>query len=147
MSNNGYLNGFTSTYNKAIIELKAHLYRTYSYIVSRDYKGEGMFYSQERISKDLNLSIRTIQRHISKLKELGYISVKRRGFNMTNLYTVNGVLKKVKEAKEELTTNFKKKFTNTPAKPKKKLKFDNFQGREYTKEQWDKLENQLLGWE
>lgn len=32
-------------------------------------------------------------------------------------------------------------------KSRRKLRFDNFKGRVYSKEKWNKLERQLLGWE
>lgn len=144
--NDNYLNGYMILKNEAIIELKPYLLRTYTYIVSKDYKGLGIFHSQTTIATELNISVRTLQRHIKALKELGYLTVKRRGFNMTNLYTVvKGIVKKVKEAKEQLTSNFKKQFI-TNVKPKK-LKFDNFQGRDYSVKDWDSLEKKLLGWE
>ena len=147
MKNNNYLNGYFSLKNEAVIELKGHLLRTYTYIVSKDYKGEGMYYSQSTMALELNISVRTLQRHIRALKELGYLTVKRRGFNMTNLYTIaKGVIKKVKETKEELALNFKKQFKPSKSKSNK-LKFNNFTGRNYSKEDLDKLENQLLGWE
>lgn len=142
--NNNYKDGYFNLKNNAIIELKPHLLRTYSYLVSKDFKNEGIWYSQQTIANELKVSVRTIQRHIRLLKELGYISVKRRGFNMTNLYTMlKNVVEKVKAKKEEMTNNFKKNF----APAKKKLKFDNFTGREYSKEDWNDLEKKLLGWE
>lgn len=59
---------------------------------------------------------------------------------------IKDVVSKVKEAKVEAIDNFKKQFITTLPKPKK-LKFDNFQGRDYSEEYMDKLEKQLLGWE
>ncbi|MDB1931709.1 helix-turn-helix domain-containing protein [Clostridium tertium] len=141
---NNYNEGYFSLKNNAIIELKAHLLRTYSFIVSKDYKDQGVFYSQAKMADELKISIRSVQRHIKALKELGYLKVKRRGFNMTNLYTiVKKVIKTVKEKKEEMTNNFKKSFANE----KTKLRFNNFKGREYSKEEWNSLEKKLLGWE
>lgn len=141
---NNYNEGYFNLKNNAIIELKAHLLRTYSFIVSKDYKDQGVFYSQAKMADELKISIRSVQRHIKALKELGYLKVKRRGFNMTNLYTiVKKVIKTVKEKKEEMTNNFKKSFANE----KTKLRFNNFKGREYSKEEWNSLEKKLLGWE
>lgn len=146
MKNDNYLNGYMLLKNEAIIELKPHLLRTFSYIISKDYEDKGVFYSQSKMSQELKISVRTLQRHIKVLKELNYLKVKRRGFNMSNLYTVvKRVIKTVKEKKEELTTNFKKSFSKDTSK--KKLKFDNFKGRDYSKEEMDRLERQLLGWE
>lgn len=141
---NNYNEGYFNLKNNAIIELKAHLLRTYSFIVSKDYKDQGVFYSQAKMADELKISIRSVQRHIKSLKEMGYLKVKRRGFNMTNLYTVvKKVIKKVKEKKEEMTNNFKKSFNNE----KPKLRFNNFKGRDYSKEEWNSLEKKLLGWE
>lgn len=141
---NNYNEGYFNLKNNAIIELKAHLLRTYSFIVSKDYKDQGVFYSQAKMADELKISIRSVQRHIKALKELGYLKVKRRGFNMTNLYTiVKKVIKTVKEKKEEMTNNFKKSFANE----KTKLRFNNFKGREYSKDEWNNLEKKLLGWE
>ena len=148
MKQNNYLNGFTSIRNEVVVELKAHLFRTYSYLLSKDYNNKGIFHSQETMAKELGVSIRTIQRHLKELKELGYITFRRRGFNQTNIYhMLKGIVSKVKEVKEELTNNFKKQFTSIVKPKSNKLKFDNFQGRNYSKEDWDSLERKLLGWE
>lgn len=146
--NDNYLNGYFSLRNGAVIELKAHLLRTYTYLISKDYKGEGIWHSQETMAKELGVSIRTIQRHLKELKELGYITFRRRGFNQTNIYTMlKSIVSKVKEVKGELISNFKKQFASTIKPKAKKNKFDNFQGRQYTTEELDSLERKLLGWE
>ena len=140
MNNNGYY----SIKNNAVIELKSHLFRTYSYIMSKDYNQEGVFFGQARMAKDLKVCVRTIQRHIKELKELGYLSVKRRGFNSTNLYTcLKGTVAKVKEKAEELRENFNKKFTT-----KKINTFVEYcQDAEYkTEEYYKDIEKKLLGW-
>ena len=43
MNNNGYY----SIKNNAVIELKSHLFRTYSYIMSKDYNQEGVFLDKQ----------------------------------------------------------------------------------------------------
>lgn len=139
-----YLDGYMLLKNEAILELKPYLLRTYSYIISKDFKDQGVFYSQAKMADELKISIRSVQRHIKSLKEMGYLKVKRRGFNMTNLYTiVKKVIKTIKEKKEEMTNNFKKSFNNE----KPKLRFNNFKGRDYSKEEWNSLEKKLLGLE
>lgn len=108
---NNYNNGYLSIKNKAIIELKAHLFRIYSYLLSKDYNGTGVFYGQAKMSEELGISIRTLQRHIKELKELGFLKVRRRGFNMTNLYTMlKHIVTSTKEKVEELKENFSRKF-------------------------------------
>lgn len=108
---NNYNNGYLSIKNKAIIELKAHLFRTYNYLLAKDYNGTGVFYGQAKMSEELGISIRTLQRHIKELKELGFLKVRRRGFNMTNLYTMlKHIVTSTKEKVEELKENFSRKF-------------------------------------
>lgn len=141
---NNYETGYFSIKNKIISELKGNVFKTYCYLISKDFKGEGIWYSQGTIASEMNVSTRTVQRHIKVLRELGYISVTRRGFNKTNIYKMlKHTVEKVKEKKEEMTTNFKKSFNNE----KPKLRFNNFKGREYSKEDWNSLEKKLLGWE
>jgi DNA-binding transcriptional MocR family regulator len=140
-----YETGYFSIENKAITELRASVFKTYCYLTSKDFKREGIWHSQQTIAKDLNVCVRTIQRHIKALKELGYISVKRRGFNQTNIYKMlRHTVEKLKEKKKEITNNFKSKFDNKGEKTK--LRFNNFEGRKRSKEEWDDLENKLLGW-
>lgn len=137
-------NGYYSIENNAVIELKSHLFRTYSYIMSKDYNQNGVFFGQARMAKDLNVCVRTIQRHIKELKELGYLSVKRRGFNSTNLYTcLKGTVAKVKEKAKELRENFNKKFTTKKVNTFVEYCQDpSYKNTEY----YQDIENKLLGW-
>lgn len=145
MSN--YELGYFSIKNQAILELKPNVFRTYCYFISKDYKGEGIWHSQETIAKELGVCVRTVQRHIKQLKEKSFLKSRRRGFNMTNLYTMlKHIVTTAKGKKEELTNNFKKKFTTSKNKSKN-LKFDNFKGRDYSEEEMDSLELKLLGWD
>ncbi|EOR27401.1 hypothetical protein A500_04641 [Clostridium sartagoforme AAU1] len=141
-----YETGYFSIKNKAILELSGKEFKLYCYLVSKDYKGEGVWYAQKTISNDLGVCVRTVQRHLKALAEKGYISIKRRGFNMTNIYKMlKNTVEKVKDKKEEVANNFKSKFDKKSEKPK--LRFNNFEGRNYSKEEWNSLENKLLGWE
>lgn len=144
MKNNNYNKGYLSINNQAILELKAHLFRTYSYLISKDYNGTGIYYGQSTMSKELGVSVRTIQRHIKELKELGFLQVKRRGFNMTNLYTMlKHIVTSSKEKAKELRENFNKKFTT-----KKINTFVEYcQDPEYKSNEYYKdIERKLLGW-
>lgn len=140
MKNNNYNVGYLSIKNSAILELKAHLFRTYSYLVSKDYNKQGVYYGQSTMAKELGISVRTLQRHIKELKELGFLKVKRRGFNMTNLYTM---LKHIVISSKELRENFNKKFTT-----KKINTFVEYcQDPEYKSNEYYKdIEKKLLGW-
>lgn len=141
---NNYEQGYFSIKNKIISELKGNVFKTYCYLISKDFKGEGIWHSQRTIASEMNVSTRTVQRHIKVLRELGYVSVARRGFNKTNIYKMlKHTVEKVKEKKEEMTNNFKKSFNNE----KTKLRFNNFKGREYSRDEWNNLEKKLLGWE
>ena len=142
-----YEQGYFSVGNK-VLNLKPNLLKTYLYINSLDFKGEGIWHSQQVLADGLGISVRSLQRHLKQLSEMNFISKKRRGFNKTNLMKcLVGIVKKIKETKEKATEQFKGQFNNSISNSKKKLKFNNFTGRNYTKDQWDKLENQLLGWE
>lgn len=144
---NNYEQGYFRAENKVLTSLKPHLLRTYLYINSLDFKGEGIWHSQQTLADGLRISVRSLQRHLKELSDMNFISKKRRGFCKTNIMKcLIGVIKRVKEAKEKATEQFKSQFTIS--KPKyKKLKFDNFQGREYNQQDWDSLERKLLGWE
>lgn len=144
MKNNNYNAGYLSIKNSAILELKAHLFRTYSYLVSKDYNGTGIYYGQSTMAKELGISVRTLQRHIKELKELGFLKVKRRGFNMTNLYTMlKHIVTSNKEKAKELRENFNKKFTT-----KKINTFVEYcQDPEYKNDDYyNNVEAKLLGW-
>lgn len=144
MKNNNYNAGYLSIKNSAILELKAHLFRTYSYLVSKDYNKQGVYYGQSTMAKELGISVRTLQRHIKELKELGFLKVKRRGFNMTNLYTMlKHIVTSTKEKSEELRENFNKKFTT-----KKINTFVEYcQDPEYKNDDYyNNVEAKLLGW-
>lgn len=144
MRNNNYNAGYLSIKNKAILELKAHLFRTYSYLLSKDYNNQGIYYGQAKMAEELGISIRTLQRHIKELKEMGFLKVKRRGFNMTNLYTMlKHIVTSTKEKAEELKENFSNKFAS-----KKVNTFVEYcQDPSYKNEEYyQDIEKQLLGW-
>lgn len=95
--------------------------------------------SQKTLAEKLRKSVRTIQRYITELVELGLIKVRRRG-STSNLYEVLGkislkaaqVCAKTAKSIDEKCTSFKKKSNST---------FNNFQQRNYD---MDKLEALLL---
>lgn len=47
---NYYEKGYFSIKNKAITELKDNILKTYCYLISKDFKGEGIWHSQENYS-------------------------------------------------------------------------------------------------
>ncbi|MDQ0149246.1 helix-turn-helix domain-containing protein [Eubacterium multiforme] len=143
----GYIKGYTVIQNKLITApISNGAYRLGSYISSICY-GDKLecFPSQKTLAEALNRSVRTIQRYLKELYENNIISKRRRG-HLTNVYTV--LVKKSKEIvnriKEKVNKNKSVKKTNYT---KKELRFNNFTQRERSREEWDNLENRLLGLE
>lgn len=95
------------------------------------------FPSQATLAKAINRSVRTVQRCIKKLKELGYISVRRRG-SISNLYI--NLCKKLKQAGQKVTDAVKK--AHNAFKGAKKASNWDIEHRKYD---FDKLESALLG--
>lgn len=94
--------------------------------------------SQLTLAQTLNKSVRTIQRYLKKLKELGYILVKRRG-SISSVYrllikeTMQKVNNVVNKAKNTYYNYRNKKQTNNNT-----YGYENKRSAEYYK--------QLLGW-
>lgn len=59
---------------------------TYSILLSYAWQEEFCFPAQEAIAKDLNCSVRQIQRLLTELKAAGFISWKQQGLNRPNTY-------------------------------------------------------------
>lgn len=145
-----YEKGYLSINNKAVIDLKAYLLRTYSYLISKDYNKKGVYYSQAKMADELGICVRTLQRHIKELKELGFLLVKRRGFNKTNLYTIlKNNIGKVKEKVEKQAENFKSKFNYSNKKPVYFV--EHCPSRDRSEESgymtFNEIESKLLGWD
>lgn len=133
-----YKSGYTNIKNSAV-ELKGHLFRTYYYLLSKDYDGKGyMFESQNTIAEALGVCVRTVQRHIKELVRLGYINVARRGFNKTNQYTY---LRSVVEKIREKVSKGKGVYTGNN---KKRHGMDFVPNR--SKEEYDAIEEGLTNW-
>lgn len=73
----------------ADINLTDAEFRTLIALRSYDYGFEEIFPAQSTIALMRSKSVRTIQGHIQKLKENGYLLCKRRGFSKTNDYIIN----------------------------------------------------------
>jgi DNA-binding transcriptional MocR family regulator len=100
---------------------------------------EQCYPSQKVLASRLRKSVRTVQRYITELIELGLLVVKRRG-STSNLYQV---LKKVVKStvKTAVKTANKIKQKCESHKKNSKNNFNNFQQRSYD---MNKLENLLL---
>jgi DNA-binding transcriptional MocR family regulator len=100
---------------------------------------EECYPSQKVLASRLRKSVRTVQRYITELSELGLLVVKRRG-STSNLYQV---LKKVVKSKAEAVSKTVSKIKQKCESSKKKSKsnFNDFNQRSYD---MNKLENLLL---
>lgn len=107
-------------------------------LLSRCYNDKTSCYpSQETLAKDMEVSVRTIQRWVKILKENNIIRVIRRGFNKTNEYFML-----FKQKAEKGVTEVKKAM-NKAHKSYKKAKghFNNYNQRTYN---FNDLEKGLL---
>lgn len=95
--------------------------------------------SQKTLAEKLRKSVRTVQRYITELIELGLIKVKRRG-STSNLYEVlKKVSIKASETASKTSVAIKKKCASY--KKQSKSNFNNFEQRSYD---INKLESLLL---
>ncbi len=58
-------------------------------LLSLRFGNNSIFYSQEHIARLRGKKKRTIQMHLKRLKQLGFIDYKKRGYSTSNLYTFN----------------------------------------------------------
>lgn len=95
--------------------------------------------AQKTLAVALNKSVRTIQRYIQRLKELGYIEVRRRG-SISNMYTV--LIKKAQKVGEQFVKNMKEKMNR-----KNNSTFSNYPQRNYSKQDLKSIEDVLTAWQ
>ncbi|MCB2299618.1 helix-turn-helix domain-containing protein [Clostridium tagluense] len=101
---------------------------------------DSCFPSQKTLSQAINRSIRTIQRSLKKLKQLGYILVELR-IGTSNIYTM---LKKIISQKSEKAVKKVNELRQKFGNKKKQDNWNDYPQRDYD---FDKLEKKLLGWE
>lgn len=116
-------------------------YRLYTMLLSMTYQKDYCYPSQSYMGRMLHKSVRTIQRYIKELKEVGLIKrIKRRG-SISSVY----YLKKEFSIKTEKLVNKVKETINKVKKSypsnKKKSLFNSFKQRDYD---FKELESQLL---
>lgn len=76
--------------NEAVLNLNDSDFKTYSALLMRaDVKTQTCFPSWKRLSTDTNKSRRTIARSIQRLKDMNVITIHKRGFNASSLYSFN----------------------------------------------------------
>ncbi len=69
-------------------ELSRNSKAAYSLLLDYAWQTGSCFPGQERLAKDLGVSVRTIQRDLEELKNFGLIDWKQRGKNRTNIYSI-----------------------------------------------------------
>jgi biotin operon repressor len=81
---------FTSIPNSIVRdkELPNYLFRTLVALKSYGYGENLAFPSQRRVANDLGVSRETINRHVKKLKDIGYLKTRRRGYSKSNEYII-----------------------------------------------------------
>jgi DNA-binding transcriptional MocR family regulator len=132
---------FTPISNELLdMDMSDGAFRLYCLIQSYCFGDKEQCYPSQRVlASRLRKSVRTVQRYITELIELGLLVVKRRG-STSNLYQV---LKKVVKSKAEAVSKTVSKIKQKCESSKKKSKsnFNNFNQRSYN---MNKLENLLL---
>jgi DNA-binding transcriptional regulator YhcF (GntR family) len=132
---------FTPISNELLdMDMSDGAFRLYCLIQSYCFGDKKECYPSQRVlANRLRKSVRTVQRYITELIELGLITVKRRG-STSNLYQV---LKKAIQGSAEAASKTVNKIKQKCEGKKKNSKssFNNFQQRSYD---MNKLENLLL---
>jgi biotin operon repressor len=67
---------------------------TYALFLSYAWHNALCFPGQEKLAKDIGMSIGSVNAFIKELEACGLIEIERRGQGRTNLYTINYVVKK-----------------------------------------------------
>jgi hypothetical protein len=67
---------------------------TYALFLSYAWNNNLCFPGQDRLAKDIGMSIGSVNAFIKELEATGLIEITRRGQGKTNLYTINFVVKK-----------------------------------------------------
>ena len=62
---------------------------TYSMLLKYARELDDCFPGQRRLAKDMGNGVRSVVRYLDELKEVGLVSIKRRGQGRPNLYTVH----------------------------------------------------------
>lgn len=88
-TNDTPLKGYSQVFDAVTFcpALSDSAYRTYMILKTHDH-GHGVFPGIARLAKYQGLSRRTIQSNMEEIKALGLVTVKRRGFGRTNIYTM-----------------------------------------------------------
>ena len=75
-------------------DLSANAKTVYSLLLSYAWHNNLCFPGQDRLAKDIGMSIGSVNGFIKELEACGLIEITRRGQGKTNLYTVNFIVKR-----------------------------------------------------
>jgi hypothetical protein len=90
------LHGFTQLPNFILKDPKVSIgaKTTYALFLSYAWHNNLCFPGQERLAKDIGMSIGSINGFIKELEACGLIEITRRGQGKTNIYTINFIVKR-----------------------------------------------------
>lgn len=90
------LHGFTQLPNFILRnpDLSIGAKTTYALFLSYAWNNSLCFPGQERLAKDIGMSIGSVNTFVKELEACGLIEITRRGQGKTNLYTINFVVKR-----------------------------------------------------
>jgi hypothetical protein len=90
------LHGFTQLPNFILKDPKVSIgaKTTYALFLSYAWHNNLCFPGQDRLAKDIGMSIGSINGFIKELEACGLIEITRRGQGKTNLYTINFIVKR-----------------------------------------------------
>ena len=71
---------------------------TFAMFLSFAWHADCCFPGQDRLAKDMGMSIGSVNAFIKELETAGLIEIERRGQGKTNIYTINYVVKKKSKA-------------------------------------------------
>jgi hypothetical protein len=90
------LHGFTQLPNFILRDPKLSIgaKTTYALFLSYAWHNDLCFPGQDRLAKDIGMSIGSVNAFVKELEASGLIEIARRGQGKTNLYTINFVVRK-----------------------------------------------------
>lgn len=90
------LHGFTQLPNFILRnpDLSIGAKTTYALFLSYAWHNQMCFPGQDRLAKDIGMSIGSVNTFVKELEAAGLIEITRRGQGKTNLYTINFVVRK-----------------------------------------------------
>jgi len=92
------LHGFTQLPNFILKDPKISIgaKTAYALLLSYAWHNQLCFPGQERLAKDMGMSVASVNRFLKELETISLIEITRRGQGKTNFYTINFVVKKKK---------------------------------------------------